>query len=355
MQNNTMFENFEDFQKFIKKEGKNIRNWSLEQQQAFSQNVLNLFENDKDFKLKYEAWTKQIEKQVSEQKRKIAPITLDTESEIEAIKNQIKLQQIREHKAAQNIKNIEAHKKDKPIVIGGTKKDNQENNIERQRAETAVFKRNVIGSFLESVNAEHTALKSLEKNEQEAKDSLKNLCMQLHNFDTSVNGESCEDKEDSECMESIAEDCAEFIMKNGGLAKDSFDDKYDVDCAQSGSGSYYETIFCKLNDLKDEAVKKAEEGYSDGENEYEGYNEVKGMEGSEKIEERKKLIENYLEIFKKTDADELSYVQPDATPEEVADAVEEAKANREASLDATEEGLTSMDNQSQAVPYAPVY
>lgn len=138
-----MFENFEDFQKFIKKEGKNIRNWSLEQQQAFSQNVLNLFENDEDFKLKYEAWTKQIEKQVSEQKRKIAPITLDTESEIEAIKNQIKLQQIREHKAAQNIKNIEAHKKDKPIVIGGTEKDNQENkmkleNIRRSQKATNI-------------------------------------------------------------------------------------------------------------------------------------------------------------------------------------------------------------------------
>lgn len=143
MQNNTMFENFEDFQKFIKKEGKNIRNWSLEQQQAFSQNVLNLFENDEDFKLKYEAWTKQIEKQVSEQKRKIAPITLDTESEIEAIKNQIKLQQIREHKATQNIKNIEAHKKDKPIVIGGTEKDNQENkmkleNIRRSQKATNI-------------------------------------------------------------------------------------------------------------------------------------------------------------------------------------------------------------------------
>lgn len=143
MQNNTMFENFEDFQKFIKKEGKNIRNWSLEQQQAFSQNVLNLFENDKDFKLKYEAWTKQIEKQVSEQKRKIAPITLDTESEIEAIKNQIKLQQIREHKAAQNIKNIDAPQKDKPIVIGGTEKDNQENkmkleNIRRSQKATNI-------------------------------------------------------------------------------------------------------------------------------------------------------------------------------------------------------------------------
>ena len=143
MQNNTMFENFEDFQKFIKKEGKNIRNWSLEQQQAFSQNVLNLFENDEDFKLKYEAWTKQIEKQVSEQKRKIAPITLDTESEIEAIKNQIKLQQIREHKAAQNIKNIDAPQKDKPIVIGGTEKDNQENkmkleNIRRSQKATNI-------------------------------------------------------------------------------------------------------------------------------------------------------------------------------------------------------------------------
>lgn len=138
-----MFENFEDFQKFIKKEGKNIRNWSLEQQQAFSQNVLNLFENDEDFKLKYEAWTKQIEKQVSEQKRKIAPITLDTESEIEAIKNQIKLQQIREHKAAQNIKNIDAPQKDKPIVIGGTEKDNQENkmkleNIRRSQKATNI-------------------------------------------------------------------------------------------------------------------------------------------------------------------------------------------------------------------------
>ena len=127
MQNNTMFENFEDFQKIIKKEGKNIRSWPLEQQQAFSQNVLNLFENDEDFKLKYEAWIKQIEKQVSEQKGKIDPITLDTKSTTEAIKNQIKLQQIREYKAAQNVKNIDTHKKDKPIIIGGSEKDNQEN------------------------------------------------------------------------------------------------------------------------------------------------------------------------------------------------------------------------------------
>lgn len=143
MQNNKMFENFEDFQNFIKKEGGNIKNWPLEQQQAFSQNILNLFENDEDFKLKCEAWIKQIEKQVSEQKEEIGPLTLNTESTIEAIKNQIKLQQIREHKATQNIKSIEAHKKDKPIVIGGTEKDNQENkmkleNIRRSQKATNI-------------------------------------------------------------------------------------------------------------------------------------------------------------------------------------------------------------------------
>lgn len=124
---NSMFENFEEFQVFIKKEGKNIKNWSLEQQQAFCQNVLNLFENDEDFKLKYEAWTKQLEKQSSEQTRKTEPITLDTESTIEAIKNQIKLQQIREYKATQNIKNIDKPKKNKAIIIGGSERDNQEN------------------------------------------------------------------------------------------------------------------------------------------------------------------------------------------------------------------------------------
>ena len=143
-------------------------------------------------------------------------------------------------------------------------------------------------------------------------------------------------------------------MENGGLAKNSADDAYDVQCAQSGSGSYYDTIFCKLNDLKDEAIKKALNGYSDEDGEYEGFNEVKSIEGNEKVTERIQNIQDYLDSFE-VDADELSYIQPNATPEEVKEAVEEAKANREASLDATEEGLTSMDNQSQAVPYSPIY
>lgn len=223
--------------------------------------------------------------------------------------------------------------------------NNQENSIERQRADTAVFKRNLIGSFLEAVNAEHTALTSLEKNKEDVIDSLQTLCGQLHNYGETVNGESGDD------ADSV---CATYIMENGGLAKNSADDAYDVQCAQSGSGSYYDTIFCKLNDLKDEAIKKALNGYSDEDGEYEGFNEVKSIEGNEKVTERIQNIQDYLDSFE-VDADELSYIQPNATPEEVKEAVEEAKANREASLDATEEGLTSMDNQSQAVPYSPIY
>ncbi len=127
IQKDKMFGNFEEFIDFINKEGKNIKNWSTEQQQAFSQSVLNLFENDEDFKLKYEAWIKQIEKQVAENKKRVKPITLDAKSSAEVIRNQIKLEQIRKYKAAQNIEIIANPKKDTPIVIGGTEKDNQEN------------------------------------------------------------------------------------------------------------------------------------------------------------------------------------------------------------------------------------
>ena len=141
--------------------------------------------------------------------------------------------------------------------------NNQDNSIERQRGDLATFKRNVIGGFLEAVNAEHNAQKTLDNNKEDVVNSLKNLCTQLHNFGESVNGEACEDESDSTCADQIAEQCAAYIMDNGGLAKNAADDKYEVDCAQSSGGSYYEQIFCKLNDLKDEAIAKAHQGYSE--------------------------------------------------------------------------------------------
>ncbi len=127
IQKKEMFGNFEEFLDFVKKEGKNIKNWSIEEQQALCQNVSDLLEKDEDFKSKYATWTKQLEKQAKEQKGKISPITLDAKSSAETIRNQIRLQQIRKHKAAQNIEIIDGAKKTKAIVIGGTKQDEREN------------------------------------------------------------------------------------------------------------------------------------------------------------------------------------------------------------------------------------
>lgn len=127
MEQNNMFENFEEFKEFIQKEGKNIKNWPIEQVQAFTQNVMDRIVNDEEFKTKYEAWANNLAHQAEEKKGKPRPITLDAKESSEIIRNQIKLQQIRKHRAAQNIKIIDKPKKDKAIVIGGTDKDNQEN------------------------------------------------------------------------------------------------------------------------------------------------------------------------------------------------------------------------------------
>ena len=127
MQKEEMFGNFEEFQDFINRESKNIKNWSFEKLQEFSQNVSDLLENDEDFKSKYATWTKQLENQAKEQKGKTSPITLDAKSSAEEIRNQIRLQQLKKHKAAENIKILNTSPKSKAIVIGGTEKDNQEN------------------------------------------------------------------------------------------------------------------------------------------------------------------------------------------------------------------------------------
>ena len=240
--------------------------------------------------------------------------------------------------------------------------NNQDNSIERQRGDLATFKRNVIGGFLEAVNAEHNAQKTLDNNKEDVVNSLKNLCTQLHNFGESVNGEACEDESDSACADQIAEQCAAYIMDNGGLAKNAADDKYEVDCAQSSGGSYYEQIFCKLNDLKDEAIAKAHQGYSETDSDgttvtYVGFDNLKGEASatdSDRVKERIQEIEDYFGAFE-ADADEVSYIQPKATKASVTEDVKEAKANWEASRAAEEEGITSMDNQSQAVAYCPVY
>ena len=243
---------------------------------------------------------------------------------------------------------------------------NQDNSIERQRADLATFKRNVIGSFLEAVNAERNAEKTMDNNKEDVIDALENLCLQMHNLGESVSGEElCEDTSDSECVNAKAAECAQLIMENGGLAKDSSDNVYNVNCVtKAEAGSYYDQIFCKLDELKNEAIRKAKQGYSDELGEHVGYNNLEFNENDkDRVQERLDKIENYFAALGapidgkdgKGDPDELATIQPDATGSSAAEAAKEAEANKTAVRTAEEEGLMSMDNQSQAVAYCPVY
>lgn len=244
--------------------------------------------------------------------------------------------------------------------------ENQENSIKRQLADLATFKRNVIGSFLEAVNAERNAEKTLDNNKEDVIDALENLCQQMHNLGESVSGEElCEDTSDSECVNAKAAECAQLIMENGGLAKDSSDDVYSVSCGMKNEdGSYYDQIFCKLDELKNEAIRKAKQGYSDELGEHAGYNNLEINEtDKDRVQERLNKIENYFAALgapvdgedRTGDPDELATIQPDATGASAAEAAEEAEINKTAVRTAEEEGLMSMDNQSQAVAYCPVY
>ena len=236
--------------------------------------------------------------------------------------------------------------------------NNQDNNIERQRADLATYKRNVIGSFLEAVNAEHNAEKTMDNNKEDVVAALESLCTQIHALGESIAGEElCEDTDDSECAETSASECAQLIMETGGLAKDASDDVYDVDCGSADSGSYYEQIYCRLGELEDEAIQKAKHGYTDEDTgtAYKGRETLEFNAGDEeRVQERLTKMDNYFDALAVENA-EVATIQPDETGATMVEAVKEALANRDALRAAEEEGLTSMDNQSQAAAYCPVY
>ena len=57
-------------------------------------------------------------------------------------------------------------------------KKNQKNNVDKQLAETVSFKRNVIGSFIENVDAEFNAKKNMNKSNEELYFQLKEKNME---------------------------------------------------------------------------------------------------------------------------------------------------------------------------------
>lgn len=209
--------------------------------------------------------------------------------------------------------------------------DNTKNDITRQKAERASFKRNVMGSFLNAVIAEDKARKALEQNEKDIKSRLNSLCQQIHTVGIFLN-----DKNEA------VNDCADTLMKKG-MASSINDDKYDVNCAAlKNNTSYYEQIFCKLDGAKEDnlaSVVKAKANYEKG-----GYELV--------VQEKLDEIENLINALD-NDGDEVTTIRPDTDASDMH--IETAKIDRNLAIEKAEEGLVSMQNQTQSAAYCPIY
>lgn len=238
---------------------------------------------------------------------------------------------------------------------------NNQNSIERQKAELASFKRNVMGTFLEAVNAEHTAKKNLDSIEEDIKQSLNSLCKLIHDSGNTV----------SEKQEETEDDCINSIMQTG-LASSSEDTKYGekgeyssknkgdspyegINC--NSKQNYYEAIFCMLDEKKKEFLNIAENGgkISNVDIEVkEGYNSVKDKPGAGYVKARLDDIKRNISLLTK-DEKEIVYITPSTTEEGLEELIKSGKADRTSARISEDEGITSMGNQSQMVAYCPIY
>lgn len=217
-------------------------------------------------------------------------------------------------------------------------KKNQKNDILRQKAEEVSFKRNIMGGFLENVNAEHNAKKGMDNSLQDVKDTLASLCEQIHNFGEYVGNEK--DLEGDEKTES----CVTHIMKNGGLASSADDDDYEP---KATTGSYYNSLFSKLDGWKAQKLAEVER-------QFESVKKRFSKAELDSVEERILEIETFIGAFK-ADTNELVSIQPGDTKDTIKEALKTAKADRKAARAADDEAITSMDNQSRSVAYCPIY
>ncbi len=234
-----------------------------------------------------------------------------------------------------------------------TSKDDSKNNVERQLAEGISFKRNVMGSFLENVNKEFLARKSKENSKEDIKSVLKTLCSKIHEFGNVIGDEGGLEGDEK------LDKCAEIIMskdedndnQTGGLALSPEDNKYNVESC-GVSNSYYDTIYCMLDNMKAEKVDKA----------IDEYKSIIGEDGNKKFSpEEIDIVSERLDEIKNTiasleeDKNEVTTIQPGYDADKTREAVDKAKVDRQGALNAAESAITSMDNQSRNVAYCPIY
>ena len=213
-----------------------------------------------------------------------------------------------------------------------------ENSIERQRAETGSFKRNLFGSFLEMVKAEHNAEEIEKNNFKEMESSLENLCSEIHKAKMSVNGETCDDSNDSECAEKINKSCATFIIDQIVVETDLKTGKKNV------KNPYYKAISDMLKSAKEAKLSAASSELA----------EVEKSEHKDKIAERIKSYKDLKEALTE-DKTELAILSPDTNRQEAAEAIKRSEGDREVAQQGLEKSLLSMENQSRVVPYCPIY
>ncbi len=225
------------------------------------------------------------------------------------------------------------------------------NNFTRQMAETTSFKRNVMGSFLENVNSEFNARKNMDNAKEDIKKTLTTLCEQIHQYGKYVGNEY--DLEG----DAKTEACANQILSTSGLAKSSDDKDY------SGSGStYYDELFKNFEAWKNKELNQAYSELQKVKTEYKN-------KGLDKVDERIKEIEDLIEAFGLNVADrkggckqgelgdpnEYAQLTPGDDCSTAYAKAKEAKAEREITLQTVEEAILSMDNQTRAVAYCPIY
>ncbi len=218
---------------------------------------------------------------------------------------------------------------------------NTDNNITRQKAELASFKRNAMGGFLDAVTAEHNARKNMDSGKETIVASMKTLCGQLRELD--INIDDCENK-------ALAQSYKDSIY----YERENNNPYSGINCGKPNN-SFYESVFCLLDSKKDEYVGKAQKELKTVENEQ---GKISSSEAKKYVEERLEKIKKYIEPNKGTlivDGNEVSTIQPDVDQVTINNTLKTAKANRQVMLDSAEEGLQAMENQSQAVAYCPVY
>lgn len=221
---------------------------------------------------------------------------------------------------------------------------NEDNNIERQKAELASFKRNVMGDFLVTVTTEYNARKNLESMQKTVDEMRENLCTQLAEI-WKENGEDYD-------VESCKKQALASNYKDTAYFEQGEDKEYGkIKCSQ-GRKSFYEQVFCDLDTKKDKYVKDAQNALKATESLGAPTEEAKAY-----LEERLEKIKNYIDNDGTliVDNKEISIIQPDIDRAEIKGVVLTAKANRRVMLDSAEEGLQATENQNQAVAYCPVY